>query len=134
MPYWRLHYHLVWATQHREPVLSGDVRTLVERSMRRSSDDLRLVRHAIGFMPDHVHVALSIPPRPAVSEVMKRLKGASSHAVRAEFPAFTWQTEYGALSFGDKALPSVTAYVNEQAERHAARTTIGHLERTNSEQ
>jgi hypothetical protein len=64
---------------------------------------------------------------------MKRLKGASSHAVRAEFPAFTWQTEYGALSFGDKALPDVTAYVENQAARHAANTVILHLERTDRE-
>ena len=84
-------------------------------------------------MPDHVHVAVSIPPRHAVSEVMKRLKGASSHAVRAEHRSFTWQTEYGALSFGDKALPKVTAYVEEQAERHAARTTIAQLERIDAE-
>lgn len=133
MPFWRLHYHLVWATQHREPVLTDEVRALVERSMRLTNDDLGLVCHAIGFMPDHVHVAVSIPPRHAVSEVMKRLKGASSHAVRAEHPAFTWQTEYGALSFGDKALPTVTAYVEQQAERHAARTTIAHLERTDSD-
>jgi putative transposase len=133
MPYWRLHYHLVWATQQRESVLTEDVRAIVERSMRLTSDDLGLICHAIGFMPEHMHVAVSIPPRHAVSEVMKRLKGDSSHAVRAEHPAFTWQTEYGALSFGDRALPTVTAYVQEQAARHAARTTIARLERTESE-
>jgi putative transposase len=63
MPFWRLHYHLVWATHDREAVLTEDVRTVVERSMRLSGDDLGLVCHAIGFMPDHVHVAVSIPPR-----------------------------------------------------------------------
>src|SRR5687768_6883724 len=90
MPYWRLHYHLVWATQHREPLIDEETRTIVERSLRLSIDDLGLICHAIGFMPDHLHVAASIPPRHAVAEVLKRLKGTSSHAVRATNPVFAW--------------------------------------------
>jgi len=60
---------------------------------------------------------------------MKRLKGASSHAVRATNPGFTWQSEYGALSFGDQALPKVCAYVLNQREHHEKGSILARLER-----
>jgi putative transposase len=96
-------------------------------------DDMGLICHALGFMPELVHVAISIPPRYSVSAVVKRLKGASSHAVRATNPGFTWQSEYGALSFGDRALSRVLDYVDHQREHHLAGTTIFRLERIESE-
>jgi len=74
--------------------------------------------YAIGFMPDHVHVAVSIPPSLAIADVVGRLKGASSHAVNQEHP-FAWQAEYGVLSSGEKSLPDVVAYAENQKARHA---------------
>lgn len=133
MPYWRLHYHLVWCTHNRESLISDAEETIIKRSLAMTCDDMGLIRHAVGIMPDHVHIALSIPPRNSVSEVMKRLKGASSHAVRAQNPDFAWQAEYGALSFGDRALPRVRDYVENQRQHHDAKTTIFGLERVDPE-
>lgn len=97
--------------------------------------DVEVIPHAVGFMPDHVHIAASIPPKIAVADVVRRLKGASTRAVnldprRKEAPRFGWQDDYGVLSFGEKALPDVVAYVANQPERHRARTHISGLERT----
>jgi putative transposase len=129
LPYWRLFYHLVWATHKREPLLTDTVEQIICRSFQLTCGDMGLKCHALGVMPDHIHVALSIPPRHSVSQVMKRLKGASSHSVRAMNPNFTWQSEYGALSFGDRALPQVCAYVLNQAEHHQNGTVLARLER-----
>ncbi|MGI8475452.1 MAG: IS200/IS605 family transposase [Thermomicrobiales bacterium] len=134
MPYWRLHYHLVWATRDREPLLGPEEEALVRRSIHLTAADLDLVPHAVGVMPDHVHVALSIPPKVAVAEAVKRLKGASAHGVnqspsRADPSTFGWQGEYGALTFGDAALPSVVAYIQNQANHHAENRLWPKLER-----
>jgi REP-associated tyrosine transposase len=84
-------------------------------------------------MPDHVHLAVSIPPKQAVARVVGRVKGVSSHAVNAAQPnrpePFAWQTEYGALSFGHRALDDVVAYVNDQSRRHANGQLLRGLER-----
>jgi putative transposase len=128
MPYWRLHYHLVWATKRREPLIDVETRRTIERSLQLSIDDMGITSHAVGIMPEHVHVALSVPPRHSIAEVMKRLKGAWSHAVRTTNASFTWQAEFGALSFGDRALPDVREYVLDQATHHANGTTIARLE------
>src|SRR3712207_4975004 len=111
MPFWRLHYHLVWATRERLPLIGNDEEAAIRRSFELTYADLDLVPHAVGFMPDHVHVAVSIPPKVAISEAVRRLKGASANAVnsRVESPGaedFRWQGDYGALSFGDSALES----------------------------
>jgi len=125
VPYWRLFYHLVWATRERQPLISTEVESLIAHSLRATCNELKVIPHAIGMMPDHVHVAASIPPSLAVSTLVGRLKGAASHAVNATGilgqTSFAWQSEYGALSFGEKALSDVIAYVTHQQERHAAK-------------
>ena len=81
MPYWRFFYHIVWATKNRISVIDETAETAVRQSLIMTSEDLDLVPHAIGVMPDHVHFAVSIPPKISFSEAVKRLKGSSSHAV-----------------------------------------------------
>ena len=133
MSYWRLFYHLVWATKNREPLIEDNVQLFVERSFHLTSNDLGLIVHAKGFMPEHVHLSVSIPPTIAITEVVRRLKGASSHDVNrsTEAGAFGWQDGYGALTFGEKNLPQVNTYVLNQKEHHARGTLIAALERDN---
>jgi putative transposase len=74
-------------------------------------------------MPDHVHLAVSVPPSLSVSTFVSRIKGSSSHLIRhaeqGANPDFSWQAEYGVLSFGDKQLPDVIRYIEDQPSRHA---------------
>ena len=135
MPYWRLFYHVVWGTKHRQPLLDDQDAAVVERSIRTTLRSLRAIPHAIGVMPDHIHVALSVPPNIAISTVVGRMKGASAHALnhhptRPREIRFSWQTEYGVLSFGERALPDVIAYVQNQREHHASQRIWSSLELT----
>lgn len=77
-----------------------------------------------GGMSEHVHVVISIPPKLSVATLIGRLKGASSHHVNHNHAAgsFGWQAEYGALSFAEKALPSIVDYVNHQKKHHTENT------------
>jgi putative transposase len=82
---------------------------------------LECVPHAIGGMPDHIHVAISIPPKLAVATLIGQLKGASSHHINQNYAdgSFIWQAEYGVFSFSEKALSSIVDYVNHQKKHHA---------------
>ena len=80
--------------------------------------------HAIGGMPDHIHVAVSIPPTITVSEYVGRLKGGSSRLIGKsiadpDMETFLWQSQYGVLTFGERALPEVIAYIENQPRHHA---------------
>jgi REP-associated tyrosine transposase len=133
MPYVRLYYHIVWAIRDRQWLIDADVARIVEIAVRASCRDVDAQFFAFGAMPDHVHLAVSIPPKHAVATVVGRIKGASSHAVNAAHPnrpePFAWQTEYGVLSFGHRALDDVIAYVRDQPRRHADGQLLRGLER-----
>jgi putative transposase len=100
MSRWRFFYHVVWATKNREPAIGELEETEIRRPLVMTAEDLDLIPHAIGMMPDHVHFAVSIPPQLPVADVVRRLKGGSSHAVNEArgmtYPRFWWQPDYGA--------------------------------------
>ncbi len=133
MPFWRLFYHLVWSTGKRHPQIDEATAALLQHSFRATCHDMHVVVHAIGTMPDHVHLAVSIPPTIAVTDVISRLKGSASHLVNKTMTRdnrFSWQAEYAVLSFGERHLQDVVDYVQNQPARHAERNLWSKLEPT----
>ncbi|MFQ5614488.1 MAG: IS200/IS605 family transposase [Anaerolineae bacterium] len=132
MSFWRLHYHLIWATYQREPFLVDNIERQVYGTILNKAKELNCIVHAIGGIEDHIHLAVSIPPKLAVAEVIRHLKGASAYYVNHQSQtaaAFKWQGGYGALSFGDRSLETIVAYIRNQKEHHRQRTTIAIYER-----
>ena len=133
MPYWKLYYHLVWATFERYPLITPERETILRTTLYNKVKDLGMVLHALGNVADHVHLAASIPPVLSVAACVRHLKGASSRAVNLRASAgqpFRWQEGYSALSFGERSLAAVVAYVNEQPRHHRERTTLPLYETT----
>ena len=136
MSCWRLHYHLVWATYQRAPLLDESLERQVYGTILGKAKELGVIIHAIGNIEDHIHVAASIPPKLAVADCVKHFKGASSHYVNHQPGAsggFGWQDGYGALTFGDRAMEDVVAYVRNQKEHHRQKTTRAPFERMTEE-
>jgi putative transposase len=134
MPFSRLFYHLIWTTKNREPLIGREEEALIRRSFELTISNLDLIPHAIGVMPDHVHVVVSAPPKISPSEIVRRFKGASSREMNKRedrsLSTFAWQDEYGVLSFGERALPTIVEYVMNQPTHHANGTLWPGLERT----
>jgi REP element-mobilizing transposase RayT len=84
MSYWRLHYHLVWATYQRSPWLCDDVERMVYGTILNKAKELGVLIHQIGNTDDHIHIVASIPPKIAVAECVRHFKGASSHYVNQQ--------------------------------------------------
>ena len=132
MPYAKLLCHAVWATKNREPLIDTTREAMIQTALRDTCTAMGVFCYSTGIVADHAHVVLSIPPKLAVAEVIGRLKGVSSHAVRShqnQGPIFSWQGEYGVLSLTEKALPFVISYVTNQHERHANNELLLTLER-----
>ena len=133
MPFVQLFYHLVWATKGRHAVINDAVEPLLYDFMRAKAIGLGGTVFAIGGMPDHVHLVVSVPPRMALAAFIGQVKGVSSAKLNkgrsAAAQRFAWQEEYGAFSFDAKRLPYVIAYVERQKEHHAQQSTIPLLER-----
>jgi REP element-mobilizing transposase RayT len=83
---------------------------------------------------DHIHIAVSVPPKLSLSEFVRQIKGNSSHFVNHQIKpdyCFNWQNEYGVISFGQKNLSMVVSYVHNQREHHRNQMVFEQLERIN---
>ena len=125
MGFWQTYYHVVWGTKKREHIIMDNRIELIRSSLTATALEYEAIVHAIGMMPDHVHVAISIPPKIAVSELIGRMKGASSRRVNMvtgdHLEGFGWQPEFGVFTFSKRGLDEVVAYVDNQREIHAKR-------------
>ena len=137
MAFWRFYYHLIWATYQREPLLTEPIERQVYGTILNKAKELSCIVHAIGGIEDHIHLAISIPPKYAVSEVIRQLKGASAYYVNHQPDAsqtFRWQRGYGALTFGERSLATIVAYIHNQKEHHRQDTTIAIYERLETDE
>ena len=129
MSFWRLYYHLIWATKYREPFINTQLEMSLFPYLKQKSNELECQVYALNGWVDHIHMVVSIPPSCSVAEMVKRLKGASSH----EFEELIWQRGYGAMSVGERHRHLAIAYVNSQKEHHQKNTTNVWLEKMEDE-
>ncbi|MBA3532169.1 MAG: IS200/IS605 family transposase [Ardenticatenales bacterium] len=131
MPYWRLFYHIVWATKNREPIIDQEWEDSLYKVMATKAKSLEATVHIIGGIEDHVHVVVSVPPRIALTSFIGQLKGSSSHFVNHSLTLsheFGWQAEYGVVTFGHKQLQWVIQYVRNQRAHHQKSEVVPLLE------
>ncbi len=129
MPYWRTFYHIVWTTKHRAPLITPEIEAVIFPSIAPQAREEGAVVYALNGVADHVHLVAAIPPRIAVAPFVGELKGRSSFIVGNKLNVvFAWQTGYGVHTFGEKHLPWVIGYVENQKAHHAAQMVNARLE------
>lgn len=120
-----LHYHLIFSTKHREPLLASAFASRVYDYMGGIVRGLDGVLLAAGGMSDHVHLLIGLGATRALADVLRELKAGSSKWVHQTFPelgGFRWQTGYGAFVVSYSLLDVVKAYIDQQEEHHRSRT------------
>jgi REP element-mobilizing transposase RayT len=133
MSFWRTYYHLVWTTKNRAPLIRAEIEPRLYAYMIRKAAELETYVYAINGYFDHVHLLVAIPPKIAVADVVKLIKGASSHDLGVQGIEFAWQRGYGVLTLGEKQRPVAEAYIANQKQHHAEHTTVTWLERCDEE-
>ena len=136
MPYWRLFYHITWATKSRDPLIDAEFETSLHNVIVAKATDLGAFVYAVGGTEDHIHLVASVPPATALAKFVAQVKGSSSHFVNHGLSTpyhFSWQAGYGILSFGGKQLDMVVKYVKNQRQHHHESTIISFLERAQAD-
>jgi putative transposase len=123
----QLYVHLVWATWDRLPLITPHIKEQVYKVMAYECKQLGCSVVAIGGVEDHVHLLTGFPANVAISELVKQVKGSSSHCVMnqvkpSEF--FKWQGGYAAFSVNHQDLNEIAAYIQNQATHHQQQTLI----------
>ncbi len=132
-PFTQLYVHCVWATWDRLPLLTPAVELAAFAAIRAKCHELNCEPLAIGGMPDHVHLLVRLHTTTSVSNLVKEVKGASSHLVTHQVTPqdfFKWQGAYGAFTLGKPDVPAVQAYIERQTEHHAQNDLWDEWERT----
>lgn len=121
MPFHKLYYHIVWGTKNRLPLITGQIEAGIYKNIVAKVSEFGGVVYACGGLYDHVHVAVSLPPKYALAQMIGQLKGNSSHFVNHVLgceETFRWQNEYGVLTFDERQLPWVVKYIKNQKKHH----------------
>ena len=116
------HYHFVFITKYRKPVLKGEIALAMRDLTRQVCHALDIEILAGHVRPDHVHLLLSVPPHLAPSRVMQAIKGKTSHhllmdrrKLREEFwGRHLWGRGYFVCSSGNVTDEMIADYIRTQ--------------------
>jgi putative transposase len=112
-------YHLVWCPKRRKPVLVGavanDCRALIEAKCAEHAWHIE----ELAIQPDHVHLLVRGWPTVSAADVLKDVKGVTSHELRSKYPQLRrlpslWTRSYFASTAGDVSSETIRRYIEGQ--------------------
>ncbi len=115
--------HFVWATWDRLPLITPELEERLYRNIASSAVSLSAKVLAINGVPNHVHVLLAMPSTVTIADMVKKMKGTSSHFVNDQLhpeTGFKWQGYYSAFSVSRWDLPKIINYIKNQKTHHAS--------------
>ncbi|MFC5412493.1 IS200/IS605 family transposase [Larkinella bovis] len=113
--------HAVFSTKNRQPLIRKTVRRAIHQLIRQQLIDQSCYLDSLNSVDDHVHLLFLLNPQRLVAEVVKHVKGSSSHEINRQnlIPEqFVWQTGYGAFSGSESQVERVRQYIAHQEEHH----------------
>lgn len=131
-----VYLHFVWHCQGNQPLIEErwepTLHEIVREYCRKESG---VYLQAIGGTATHVHLVIQIEPSLSPSDIIGKLKGASSFEMNRMYGDNTlrWQRGFGVVSFAERNLRSVVRYVVRQKEHHAEESINEVLERSEVE-
>ena len=119
-----LHYHLVFSTKERVPMISKEWRERLHAYLGGIVKGLAGVPLAIGGIEDHVHLLVGLKSSHRLDYFLRDLKGDSCDWVHKEMgkKLFVWQKGYGAFTVSPTNIESVKRYILNQEKHHRRKT------------
>ena len=117
--------HAIWATKERLPLLHQNSEQKVYSFIAEQLRELGCPVRIINGMPDHIHCLFLLNPQKSVADVIKQIKGSSSHYINENniiSDKFSWQTGYAAYSVSESVVEKVFQYIKTQKEHHQKKT------------
>ncbi len=101
--------HLVWATWDRLPLIAEEIERPLHRAISAKCAEFGAELAALGGVEDHIHLLVRLPAPLPLAELVKQVKGASTHLITHQITpvqSFTWQ---GATARSPSAQATSTA-------------------------
>lgn len=103
-------------------MLSDDIRQRVFQHIRENARAKGIFIDFINGWREHVHCLISLGTDQKISEIVKLLKGESSHWINQQklcSTKFKWQHEYFAVGVCESILEKTRDYIKNQEEHHS---------------
>ncbi len=123
--------HVVFSTFERRPIISKNLEPFLHKHLWHLLNEIECIPLAINGYNDHVHVLFLLHPTKSIAEVLKQLKGNSSHTINQSniiAEKFSWQTGYAAFSVSESQVGRVKAYIDNQKAHHQQRSFQNEVE------
>jgi putative transposase len=123
--YNKIWLHIVFSTKDRLPMIHTEIESQLYNHIKAQLNEQGCVVSIINGMPEHIHLLFLLNPQKAVADIVKQLKGYSSHWVNENDltkEKFAWQVGYSAFSVSESQLEKVYKYILNQKEHHKKKT------------
>ncbi|MEX2602602.1 MAG: IS200/IS605 family transposase [Gracilimonas sp.] len=117
--------HAIWSTKKRQPFIQPEIEDNIYDYMRRQFRDSGCPVRIINGMPDHVHALFLLNPQKALTDVIKQVKGSTSHWINQQDltpQKFSWQVGCATYSVSESVKEKVFRYINNQKKHHQYKT------------
>ncbi len=130
MAYLSLHYHIIFATKNRAPVLDPAWRERLFAYQSGIVKGLGAFPQCVGGWNDHVHLLVGSKATHVLADTVREVKKASTAWVRGTIGLrnFSWQEGYTAFTVGWREREIIRAYIEGQAEHHGKRSYMEEVE------
>ncbi len=126
MPHIKVYIHFVFTTKNRFPYLNTpELREQVWKHIIENSIKKNIFIDQVGGHAEHCHCLVSLGSNQSIEEVMRLIKGESSHWInknKLTKSKFEWQGQYFALSVSESMVERVRGYIKKQESHHAKKT------------
>ena len=119
--YTSLYIHYIFSTQNRLPLIVPEIQDRLWPYMAGIAKNNNMKALAVGGMPDHIHILLSLSATISISKTIQIIKGNSSKWINENFDTsdhFSWQNGYGAFTVNISILQDTVRYIQNQAVHH----------------
>jgi REP element-mobilizing transposase RayT len=124
--------HAVFGTKYGKPLIAPrNANELFYHIKKHLEDDFNCKVGNINGTVDHVHILFLLNPNYTIKDIVKNVKGESSHWVNQKdiFKIkFAWQVGYGAFSVSESNVITVDRYIANQKEHHRKKTFLEEYE------
>ncbi|MCB8963567.1 MAG: IS200/IS605 family transposase [Bacteroidales bacterium] len=123
--YNRIWIHAIWSTKERLPLINSNVEKVLYPFIVEQFKELGCPVRIINGMFDHVHCLFLLNPMKTTAEIIKQIKGSSSHFINQQsnlIDKFAWQTGYAAFSVSESVVDRVYEYIANQKQHHQKRS------------
>lgn len=117
--------HVIFSTKDRQPLIIDDHREVIHRRIIENFEKQDCPVLIINGITDHVHVLFQLSPEKSLAELIKLVKGETSHWINRQNlmkAKFVWQTGYAAFSVSESQVDTVEEYIRQQIGHHRKRT------------